>query len=437
VKIVVVSPVYRNAGTLPALAAAVHEALAGHDVVLRLVVDASPDDSAEVAAALPGVAVTVLPSNAGQHRALARGLLDEPDADAWVCLDADLQDPPSAIPALLAALPGHDVVFAGRRGAYEGRGRRLTGDLHRGVLRLLTGLPPDAGAFFAVSTAGREALLAGMDRGCPSVVAALGAARLRVVSVPVHRDVRTVGVSSWTARARVRQSARTLWWAARRRLPDRQRGLRSSAIAAHPAAMDFTAAGWDARYGERERIWTGHVNAVLADEVADLAPGRALDVGCGEGADALWLAARGWEVTGVDISSVALGRAVEEAAARGLSVTWQRADLLVSPPAMSSYELVSAHFLQLTPDERAGVHAALGAAVVPGGTLLVVAHHPAHLPASGHHGVPERFFTASEVLADLGPGWDVVVAEERVREGVRPDGERLTFHDTVVRVVKQ
>ncbi len=217
-RVAVVSPVYGNAPTLAALADRLGAALAGHDWRLRLVVDASPDDSAAVAAALPGpVATTVLAVNGGQHAALARGLADEPVADAWVLLDADLQDPPEAVPALLDRLAAGDVaaVFAGRRGAYEGAGRRLTGTAHRRAVRLLTGLPPDAGAFLALDARARAAVL---RAGAPSVVAAIGASRLPVASVPVRRDARPVGASAWTSRARARQSARTLAWTARARL---------------------------------------------------------------------------------------------------------------------------------------------------------------------------------------------------------------------------
>ncbi|HWN27580.1 MAG TPA: glycosyltransferase, partial [Actinomycetospora sp.] len=213
--VAVIVPVYRNAATLPALVARLDAALAGREWRLRLVVDASPDQSAEVArdiaAADPRVAVTVLEHNVGQHRALERGLGEEADAVAWVCLDADLQDPPEAVPALLDDLTagGADAVFAGRRGAYEGRLRRLTGVLHRRAVALLTGLPADAGAFLALGPRARDAVL---DARAPSLVAAIGAARLGVRSVPVARSPRSEGRSAWTTAARLRQSLRTLWW---------------------------------------------------------------------------------------------------------------------------------------------------------------------------------------------------------------------------------
>lgn len=110
-RVAVVVPVYRNAATLGPLADRLAASLAGRDWGLRLVVDASPDDSAQVAQALaradPRVRVTTLLVNVGQHAALAHGLVDESDADVWVCLDADLQDPPEAVPVPAGpAVPG-------------------------------------------------------------------------------------------------------------------------------------------------------------------------------------------------------------------------------------------------------------------------------------------------------------------------------------------
>jgi glycosyltransferase involved in cell wall biosynthesis len=221
-RIAVVVPVYGNAATLEPLAERLAAALAGRDWRLRLVVDASPDDSLAVAGALaaadPRIAVTGLTVNVGQHAALARGLAAEPDAGAWVCLDADLQDPPEAVPLLLDRLAAGDVgaVFAGRRGAYESRLRRLTGTAHRRVAARLTGLPLDAGAFFAMDAAVRAAVLTAVtEEGAPSVVLGVARAGVAVTSVPVVRALRPVGRSAWTTAARARQSARSLLWAAR------------------------------------------------------------------------------------------------------------------------------------------------------------------------------------------------------------------------------
>ncbi|MGY1684512.1 glycosyltransferase [Geodermatophilus sp. SYSU D00867] len=220
-RVAVVVPVYGNEATLRPLAERLAAALAGRDWRLRLVVDASPDGSLAVArelAADPRVAVTALEVNVGQHRALAAGLADE-EADVWVCLDADLQDPPEAVPVLLDRLARGDVgaVFAGRRGRYESPVRRVTGELHRRVAARLTGLPPDAGAFLALGPAVRGAVVATVPAGdAPSVVLAAGLAGAPLTSVPVARDRRPVGTSAWTARARLRQSLRSLAWAASR-----------------------------------------------------------------------------------------------------------------------------------------------------------------------------------------------------------------------------
>jgi len=214
--VAVVTPVFANAATLVPLAERLGAALDGRSWRLRFVVDASPDDSLAVArgvaAARPHVAVTALDDNVGQHRALLRGLSEE-EAVAWVCLDADLQDPPEAVPALLDRLAAGDVgaVFAGRRGAYEPKGRLVAGRVHRAVLGRITGLPPDAGAFVAVGREVREALL---HLRPPSIVAGIGVSGLPVASVPVERVRRSMGCSGWTSVARLRQSARTLAWAA-------------------------------------------------------------------------------------------------------------------------------------------------------------------------------------------------------------------------------
>ena len=217
-EVAVVAPVYGNAASLPVLAARTRAALAGRRWHLRLVVDGSPDESLAVARGLASeddrVRVTALAVNAGQHPALVRGLGEEPVADAWVCLDADLQDPPEAVPRLLDRLAVGDVgaVFAGRRGAYEGRARLTTGRVHRALLARLTGLPADAGAFVALGPEARDAVL---RLAPPSVVAAVGVAGLPVTSVPVARAPRAHGRSSWTGPARLRQSAGTLAWTAR------------------------------------------------------------------------------------------------------------------------------------------------------------------------------------------------------------------------------
>ncbi|HVL04832.1 MAG TPA: glycosyltransferase [Acidimicrobiales bacterium] len=218
--VALVTPVYENAPTLEELSRRVAGALHDRRWTLRFVVDASPDDSLAVASGLaaadPRLAVTALARNVGQNRALLAGLAADDGATAWVCLDADLQDPPEAVPVLLDRLAAGDagVVFAGRRGRYESRARMVTGTLHRAAMARLTGLPPDAGAFFAVDRPSRDRLLA-LDP--PGVVAGVGAAGIRWASVPVVRAPRPSGRSAWTPAARLGQSARSLLWAYRAR----------------------------------------------------------------------------------------------------------------------------------------------------------------------------------------------------------------------------
>ncbi|RKN34969.1 class I SAM-dependent methyltransferase [Streptomyces hoynatensis] len=195
------------------------------------------------------------------------------------------------------------------------------------------------------------------------------------------------------------------------------------------------AAAWDARYLSRERLFSGRPGGVLVAEVAGLPSGQALDVGCGEGADALWLAARGWRVTAVDISRVALERAARAAAGVG-NVAWARADLEVTGPPAGAFDLVS---LQYFPLRRRPGHAALRrllAAVAPGGTLLVVGHDPAGLTPEAAGGFdPADYYQPTEIAALLGAGWTVLADETRPRVAPAPEGTHHT-HDTVLRAVR-
>ena len=205
------------------------------------------------------------------------------------------------------------------------------------------------------------------------------------------------------------------------------------------AGPDAAAAWWDELYGARERVWSGAANAALVRLAPDLRPGTALDLGCGEGADAVWLAARGWQVTAVDISAVALARAAQHAAEAGVAerIRWQHHDLAVSFPA-GRFDLVSAHFLHAPAElgmPREEVLRAAAAAVAPGGTLLVVGHAD-YPPWSQHrHDEHERLATPQEVLdgLDLAPGeWRVLRVETAPREASGPDGQAATLHDAVV-----
>lgn len=192
---------------------------------------------------------------------------------------------------------------------------------------------------------------------------------------------------------------------------------------------------WDDLYGQRDRVWSGRVNEPLAREVEKMAPGRALDLGCGEGADALWLAERGWSVTAVDISRTALDRAAAEAQGRGLSVDWRQQDLADGLPP-GPYDLVSAQFLQSPVDfPRSEVLRRAAAEVAPGGVLLVVGH-AAGPPWSQHRHDPALTPPAAQVLDDLAlsADWEVVKADDVVRRATGPDGQVADLLDSVVLV---
>jgi SAM-dependent methyltransferase len=188
------------------------------------------------------------------------------------------------------------------------------------------------------------------------------------------------------------------------------------------------AAEWDAMYAERDTVWSGEPNAQLVAEVTSLTPGTALDVGCGEGADAVWLARHGWDVTAVDISEVALERARAHAASAGVEISFEHADLVAAPPATGSYDLVSAQFFHLPDPPRAQAYRGLGAAVSPGGHLLVVGHYPSEHIGKDH---PERLFTTDEIVAVFTDGWQVVVSEVRKRTAMH-HGELSDLVDGVV-----
>ena len=197
---------------------------------------------------------------------------------------------------------------------------------------------------------------------------------------------------------------------------------------------------WDERYASAPAVWSGNVNPRLVEQASDLTPGTALEVGSGEGADAIWLARRGWRVLALDISTVALTKAAAHAATSGPEVaeriTWQQADLATWTPS-TQVDLVTAQFLHLPRPLLLDVHRQLAAAVRPGGTLLVVGHHPDDPQHAGRQHMRAMMFTAEEVAANLDPAhWDVVVAAapERV---VDPDRHPGKLRDAVLRAVRR
>jgi SAM-dependent methyltransferase len=197
----------------------------------------------------------------------------------------------------------------------------------------------------------------------------------------------------------------------------------------HPGPQ-FTAEYWDDRYGSTGQVWSGSPNTHLVAIASGLEPGDALDVGSGEGADAIWLAAAGWRVTGVDISTVALQRAAAAAGAVGSRITWEVADVLTWAPPAGAYDLVSAQFMHLPLPALTDLLRRLTAATRPGATLLVVLHHPDDVPS---HARRDLFVTADELVATLDPAmWSSLDLTTPERTATDPAGEHVTRRDLVL-----
>lgn len=196
---------------------------------------------------------------------------------------------------------------------------------------------------------------------------------------------------------------------------------------------------WDDRYGTAESIWSGDPNPQLVAEVGGLAPGTAIDIGSGEGADAIWLAGRGWQVTGLDVSQVALDRGA--ARARSVSgqvadrITWERADILTWRPT-TTYDLVSAQFMHLPQAEMLALVGRLASAVNVGGSLLIVGHHPADLETTMQRPNLRMLYTAEELSVVLAQEWRILLAGARERTATDPEGRQITISDAILHAVR-
>ncbi|MCC3775823.1 bifunctional 2-polyprenyl-6-hydroxyphenol methylase/3-demethylubiquinol 3-O-methyltransferase UbiG [Streptomyces sp. UNOB3_S3] len=192
---------------------------------------------------------------------------------------------------------------------------------------------------------------------------------------------------------------------------------------------------WERRYQERDRVWSGRANPVLVDVVEPLPAGTALDLGCGEGADAVWLARHGWRVTAADVSATALERASGHAAGAGVAdrIDFQRHDLARTLPD-GSFDLVSAQFFQSNvelPRER--ILRAVAEKVAPGGLLLVVTH--ATVPPWSWHPHEDAVPTPQEELAALGlalDDWHTERLDAPARRVTGPEGQQATVTDNVI-----
>jgi SAM-dependent methyltransferase len=190
---------------------------------------------------------------------------------------------------------------------------------------------------------------------------------------------------------------------------------------------------WDERHAAHEPIESPDPDPTLVEEIGGIAPGRALDLGAGDGRNAVWLAAHGWDVTAVDFSRVALDRGRHLADRVGVAVDWLQEDLLTWAPPPASFDLVCLFFIHLPPDERRAVYARAAAGVAPGGSLLVVAHDRTNLDRGGPAPqYPAVLFTADEIAAVLP---DLVAA--RVDTVVRPLDDGRVAIDAVLRAVRR
>lgn len=196
---------------------------------------------------------------------------------------------------------------------------------------------------------------------------------------------------------------------------------------------------WETRYRENGRSWSGNVNAALEREIDGVEPGTALDLGCGEGGDALWLARMGWSVTAVDISpsALAIGAAAQRA---GDDITWIAADLATWQPPRS-YDLVTSCFLHSEVElPREDILRRAAAAVAPGGLFLVVGHfgapHGTHAPSETHVRLPSPDEVFASLFSDESPlavgEWSIVTKALIERTARLPDGTARPMLDSVL-----
>ena len=195
----------------------------------------------------------------------------------------------------------------------------------------------------------------------------------------------------------------------------------------------FEPDAWEERYAGSDPIWSGRPNAQLVAEVSALTPGTALDVGCGEGGDVIWLAQHGWRVTGADFAANGLARAARHAAEAGVGdrVDWWQVDARTFDAEGRTWDLVTTHFLHTPDGAMVETTRRLAAAVAPGGHLLVVGHAPSE--AFTHLSAYQRkaMFLAADLLPGLPLGFEPLVVEQRPRTMVR-DGETLDVHDSTL-----
>lgn len=199
------------------------------------------------------------------------------------------------------------------------------------------------------------------------------------------------------------------------------------------AASMFEPTGWDERYAGEGQMWSGQPNPQLVAEAGRLTPGTALDVGCGEGADVVWLAQEGWQVTGADFSAAGLARAARHAEEAGVGgrTQWWQVDAREFDAAGRTFDLVTTHFLHPPGGTMVEVTRRLCTAVAPGGHLLVVGHAPSDRLMQGHPEKHRAMFVVDDLLPALPDDFEVVVAEQRPRTVTR-EGETFEIEDSTL-----
>ena len=184
---------------------------------------------------------------------------------------------------------------------------------------------------------------------------------------------------------------------------------------------------WDARYEEKGALWGVEPNRFLAEIVDGLEPGTALDLGCGQGRNSLWLASRGFTVTGLDLSPVAIAQARAIAAEHDVDATFESADLTSWDPDGRVWDLVVLTYLHLSGERRPVVHGAAKRAVAPGGLLVVIAHHRDNFENGvGGPPVPDLLFTEQQ-LADDFADFEILRNEKAIRETDHGEAIDLVF----------
>jgi 2-polyprenyl-3-methyl-5-hydroxy-6-metoxy-1,4-benzoquinol methylase len=195
----------------------------------------------------------------------------------------------------------------------------------------------------------------------------------------------------------------------------------------------FEPGSWDERYSGTGQIWSGKPNPQLVAEIESLTPGTALDVGCGEGGDVIWLADHGWVVTGADFSAAGLARAAQHAEEAGVGdrVEWWQVDARTFDAGGRVWDLVTTHFLHPPDGGMADVARRLSRAVAPGGHLLIVGHAPSDMFDHLSENHRRAMFRAEELTSVLAHDLELLVVEQRPRTVTR-SGQTLDVEDATL-----